>query len=50
MLEDKRGLADAVVAGGEAWITQLSTDEIRALVSLGSDAAVESIESWEKSA
>src|SRR5207249_2566518 len=26
MLEEKRGLADAVVAGGEAWITQLSTD------------------------
>ena len=47
MLEDKRGLADAVVSGGEAWLTQLSTDELRALVSLGSDAAVESLESWE---
>jgi SNF2 family DNA or RNA helicase len=47
MLEEKRGLADAVVAGGEQWLTQLSTDELRALVSLGSDAAVESMESWE---
>jgi SNF2 family DNA or RNA helicase len=46
MLEEKRGLADAVVQGGESWITGLSTDELRALVSLGSDAAVESIEAW----
>ncbi len=45
MLEGKRGLADAVITGGEAWLTQLSTDELRALVSLGSDAAVESLES-----
>jgi hypothetical protein len=47
MLEEKRGLADAVVSGGEAWLTQLSTDELRALVSLGSNAAVESLESWD---
>lgn len=47
LLESKRGLADAVVAGGEAWLGSLSTDELRALVSLGSDAAVESIEAWE---
>lgn len=48
MLEEKRGLADAVVSGGEAWLTQLSTDELRALVALGSDAAVESIESLDE--
>lgn len=47
LLESKRGLADAVVTGGEAWLGSLSTDELRALVSLGSDAAVESIEAWE---
>src|SRR5690606_36572532 len=44
LLEEKRGLADAVVSGGEAWLGALSTDELRALVSLGSDAAVEAIE------
>ncbi len=48
MLEDKLSLADAVVGGGESWITGLSTDELRALVSLGSDAAVESSEAWDK--
>jgi superfamily II DNA or RNA helicase len=46
MLEEKRQLADAVVEGGESWLTRLSTDELRALVSLGSDAAIESVESW----
>ena len=47
LLESKRGLADAVVSGGEAWLGSLSTDELRALVSLGSDATVESIEAWD---
>jgi hypothetical protein len=47
MLEDKRALTEAVISGGESWLTRLSTDELRALVSLGSDAAVESIEAWE---
>ncbi len=46
MLEEKRSLAGAVVEAGESWIASLSTDELRALVSLGSDAAVESVESW----
>lgn len=48
LLESKRGLADAVVSGGEAWLGGMSTDELRALVSLGSDAAVESIEAWDE--
>jgi SNF2 family DNA or RNA helicase len=47
MLEEKRQLADAVIEGGEAWLSRLSTDELRALVSLGSDAAVESVASWD---
>jgi len=47
LLEAKRGLADAVVTGGESWLTSLSTDELRALVALGSDAAVESLETWD---
>jgi len=47
MLDQKRGLAEAAVGDGEAWLTELSTDELRALVALGSDAAVESVEALE---
>lgn len=47
MLEDKRALAEAAIGGGEAWLTELSTDELRALVALGGDAAVESLDGWE---
>ncbi|CAN5840144.1 DEAD/DEAH box helicase [soil metagenome] len=39
LLEDKRALADAVVGSGEAWISDLSDDDLRDLVSL-SDADV----------
>jgi len=39
VLERKRGLADSVVGEGEAWVTQLSDDELAALVALG-DAAI----------
>jgi superfamily II DNA or RNA helicase len=35
VLETKRGLADAVVGSGEDWITELSDDELAALVRLG---------------
>jgi SNF2 family DNA or RNA helicase len=35
VLETKRGLADAVVGSGEDWITELSDDELAALVKLG---------------
>lgn len=34
MIESKKGLADAVVGSGENWLTELSTDELRDLVSL----------------
>jgi 4-hydroxy 2-oxovalerate aldolase len=34
ILEGKRGLADSVVGGGEAWISKLSDDELAALVTL----------------
>ncbi len=37
LLEDKRALADSVVGGGEAWITELSNDDLAALVALGGD-------------
>lgn len=36
VLEKKRALADSVVGGGEAWISELSDDELADLVSLGS--------------
>ncbi|MEP6526898.1 MAG: DEAD/DEAH box helicase [Nocardioidaceae bacterium] len=35
LLERKRGLAEAVVGGGEAWIAELADNELRELVSLG---------------
>jgi SNF2 family DNA or RNA helicase len=34
MLETKRGLAESVVGGGEAWVSELSDAELAALVSL----------------
>jgi SNF2 family DNA or RNA helicase len=35
LLERKRALADAVVGGGEAWLSELSDDELATLVALG---------------
>jgi SNF2 family DNA or RNA helicase len=35
LLADKRALADAVVGGGEGWITELGDDDLAALVTLG---------------
>ncbi|HEY3345883.1 MAG TPA: DEAD/DEAH box helicase [Anaerolineaceae bacterium] len=34
MIESKKGLAQAVVGSGENWLTELSTDELRELVTL----------------
>jgi len=34
MIESKKGLAQAVVGSGENWITEMSTDELRRVVSL----------------
>jgi non-specific serine/threonine protein kinase len=34
VIDDKRRLADAVVGSGEAWLSELSTDELRELVRL----------------
>lgn len=38
LLEEKRTLADAVVGGDESWLTELTTDELRATLELGSSA------------
>lgn len=34
MIESKKGLADAIIGGGEQWLTELSTDELKDLVAL----------------
>lgn len=38
MLEHKKGLADSIVGSDEAWLTELSTDELRNLFQLQQDA------------
>jgi non-specific serine/threonine protein kinase len=40
MIKDKRGLAARIVGTGEGWLTELSTDQLRELVSLDTAAAV----------
>ncbi|MDR7539961.1 MAG: DEAD/DEAH box helicase [Armatimonadota bacterium] len=40
LLADKRALADRVIGAGEAWITELETDELRRLLALSADAPV----------
>ena len=37
LVADKRALADAVVGGGEGWITELSNSDLAALVELGGE-------------
>ena len=39
MLEEKRELADQVVGSGEAWVTELDDDALRALVALATGEA-----------
>jgi len=34
MIESKKGLAQAVIGGGEQWLTELSTNQLREIVSL----------------
>jgi SNF2 family DNA or RNA helicase len=41
MIEDKKALADLVVGDGEGWLTELSTDTLRELFTLGADAVDE---------
>lgn len=38
LLEEKRALAEAVVGSGEAWLAELSDDDLAELVSLGSES------------
>ncbi len=39
LLDTKRGLAEAVVGGGEGWITELGDDDLAALVALAGETA-----------
>ncbi len=41
MLVDKRALADRIVGEGETWITEMSDDELKRLVTLSGDATIE---------
>jgi SNF2 family DNA or RNA helicase len=34
VIDDKRSLADAAIGSGEAWLTELDTDDLRDLVAL----------------
>ncbi len=38
MIEAKRALADRIVGSGEGWLTELSTDQLREVVALSTDA------------
>jgi SNF2 family DNA or RNA helicase len=38
MMEAKKGLAESVVGAGEGWVTELSTEALRELVSLRREA------------
>ena len=39
MITAKRALAEQVVGAGEQWITELSTDDLRATIALSAEIA-----------
>lgn len=41
MLEEKRDLADRIIGSGEKWLTELSTQDLREVLSLTQDAVAE---------
>jgi SNF2 family DNA or RNA helicase len=41
LIESKKALAESVVGTGEAWLTEMSTDQLRELVALSREAGVE---------
>jgi SNF2 family DNA or RNA helicase len=41
MIEHKKEIASSIVGTGEAWLTELSTAQLRELFALGKDAAGE---------
>jgi SNF2 family DNA or RNA helicase len=43
MIEQKKDLAERIVGAGEAWLTELSTERLRELIALSSDAVSEDL-------
>jgi SNF2 family DNA or RNA helicase len=43
ILESKRSLAESVIGEGEAWITEMSDDELSEIFSLQATAAVDDL-------
>ena len=41
MIEEKKALAEQIVGTGEGWLTELSTDDLRAVLTLSADAVSE---------
>ena len=41
MIEEKKALAEQIVGTGESWLTELSADDLRAVLTLSSDAVSE---------
>jgi SNF2 family DNA or RNA helicase len=41
MIEQKKALSQLTIGTGESWLTELSTDELRAVVALSTDAVSE---------
>lgn len=38
MIEEKKALAESVIGSGESWLTELSNQELKDIISLRSDA------------
>jgi hypothetical protein len=41
MIEEKKALAEQIVGTGEGWLTELSVDDLRAVLTLSPDAVSE---------
>jgi SNF2 family DNA or RNA helicase len=41
IIEEKRNLADVILRSGESWLAELSTDQLRAMLTLSRDAVSE---------
>ena len=41
LIESKKALADHVVGGGEDWVTELSTEQLREFLALSREAVAE---------
>ena len=41
MIEEKKALAEQIVGTGESWLTELSIDELRSVLTLSEDAVSE---------